>query len=187
MFPLRFRLCQKGKEYKINTWIFYSKLWNFYSKFPLSPPKSCWLTLVVTGFASEPSESWAVEKNVGSGVGVGERPQHTGLQESQITSPLATDIFSLVHTVPREVSKAIPLCTHQPWLVSLGEGHFIHKNASLSFFKKKKKVVAPWWSIFKEKRKNLVCTAQSQKKLEALMHTHLHQTQFFSVFKLALC
>lgn len=124
---------------------------------------------------------------MGSGAGVGERPQHTGLQESQITSPLATDIFSLVHTVPREVSKAIPLCTHQPWLVSLGEGHFIHKNASLSFFKKKKKSCSTMVIYIQRKKKKPGVHCPVTKKLEALMHTHLHQTQFFFPFSNLLC
>ena len=84
------------------------------------------------------------------------------LQQSQITSPLATDILSLVHTVPQRSIQSYFIYTRQPWLVSLGEGHFIHKNASFSFLKKKKKkkkILAQGEQELKEKKKQLVCTA----------------------------
>lgn len=68
----------------------------------------------------------------GHRVGVGERPQHTGApaKPNRISSGHRPPF--LVHVVLRGAAKAILLSTHQPWLVSLGEGHFIHKNASLS-------------------------------------------------------
>lgn len=69
---------------------------------------------------------------MGIGVGVGERPQHTGAPAKPNRISSGHRLPFLVHIVPRGATKAIPLSTHQPWLVSLGEGHFIHKNASLN-------------------------------------------------------
>lgn len=125
---------------------------------------------------SEPLSSRSAEQNVGTRVGVGERPQSTGApaKPNHILWPLAS--FPRFILCPRGVSKAIPLCTHQPWLVSLGEGHFIHKNASLSFFKNKQKNSCSTMVICIQKGKNLMYTAQSPKKLEALVHTQ-HPTK----------
>lgn len=84
------------------------------------------------GVYLSPLWSWSTEQSVGIEVGVGERPQHTGapVKPNRISSGQTLSL--LVHTVPRGVAKAILLSTHQPWLGSLGEGHFIHKNASLN-------------------------------------------------------
>lgn len=69
---------------------------------------------------------------MGNGVGIGERPRHTGapIKPNRISSGHRLPFLERV--VPRGGAKAILLSTHQPWLVSLGEGHFIHKIASLS-------------------------------------------------------
>lgn len=163
MFPLRFRLCQKGKEYKINTWIFYSKLWNFYSKFPFSPPKWCWLTLLVTGvcvWAPAVVECGAKRGYEGGVRGKATAHWRSSKAKSHLLWPLSS--FPWYILSPRGVSKAIPLHTHQPWLVSLGEGHFIHKNASLSFFKKKKNCSTMVICIPREKK--IWCALPSHQK-----------------------
>lgn len=121
-----------------------------------------------------------------------ERPQHTGTpaKPNHISSG-HWHPFLGTHWPPEEYPN-IPLYTHQPWLVSLGEGHFIHKNASFKFLKikkKKRKKSCSTMVICIQRKKNpktLVCTAQSPKQLEALTHICPHHTSF-SVFTLALC
>lgn len=126
------------------------------------------------------SKTWVLGWELGKGHST------LALQQSQTTSPLATDLFTLVHAVPQRISKAIQLCTHQPWLVSLGEGHFIHKNASLSFFKKKKNSCSTT-VIYIQRKTNLVYTVQSPKNIRGT-HTYTPPPNLiFFDFTLALC
>lgn len=182
MFPLCFRLCQKGKEYKINTWIsFVPNSGIFIPNFPLALPRSAdWLSWW-QGFVSEPP----AEHNVGTGVGVGERPQHTGApaQPSHISSGHWLPFLG-THCPPEEQPKLFHSALINPGLSALGKVTLFIKMPLWVSKKKKKVVVAPWWSVFKEK--NLVCTAQSPKELEALTHTHPTKHRVFSVFTLAL-
>lgn len=140
MFPLCFRLCQKGKEYKINSWIFFIPNFGiFIPKFPLSLPSSTDNSPGDRGLCLSPCSRGMWSKMWVLGWESGKGHSTLALQQSQITSPLATDILSLVYTVPQRSIQSYFIYTRQPWLVSLGEGHFIHKNASFSFLKKKKK------------------------------------------------
>lgn len=124
---------RKGKDMKSTLECFYSRLWNCYSKFPFSPPKQCRLTLLVTGVCIRAPGVVACGAKRGFwGGNWGKATAHwrSSKAKSYLLWPLTS--FPWYILSPRGVTKAIPLCTHQPWLVSLGEGHFIHKNASLS-------------------------------------------------------
>lgn len=183
MFPLCFRLCQKGKEYKINSWIFFIPNFGiFIPKFPLSLPSSTDNSPGDRGLCLSPCSRGMWSKMWVLGWESGKGHSTLALQQSQITSPLATDILSLVYTVPQRSIQSYFIYTRQPWLVSLGEGHFIHKNASFSFLKKKKKEKKNCSTMVisiqrKKKTSGVYCPVtkkkKKKKKWEALIHTYI--------------
>lgn len=162
---------RKGKNIKSTLEFFYSTLWNFYSKFPFSPPKSCWLTLrVPRGLCLSPCRHRGWSKTWVLRVGVGERPQHTGAPaKPNHLSSGHRHVFLGTECAPKEDSKLFHYALINPGLSALGKATLFIKMP-LWITLKTKIVVAPWWSVVKGKN-NLVYTAQSPKKLEALIHT----------------
>lgn len=186
MFPLRFRLCQKGKEYKINTWNFFIPNFGiFIPNFPLALPSSAdWLSWW-QGCVSEPLQLWSVEQNVGTRVGVGERPQHTGApaKPNHISSGHWPPFLG-TYCPPEEYPKLFHYTLINPGLSALGK---------VTLF-----IKMPLWVSFKKKNcSTMVICIQRKKKsgvhcpvTKKIRGTHTYTPPpnlIFSVLTLALC
>lgn len=167
---------------------FISNFGIFIPNFPLALPSSAdWLS-GWQGFVSEPLESWSVEQNMGTRVGVGERPPHTGTpaKPNHISSAhwplyLGTDY------APEEYPKLFHCVLINLGLSASGKVTLVIKMPLWVSLKNKNKNSCSTTVIYSQrKNKTLVYTVQSPKILEALIHTYTHQTSL-SLISHLLC
>lgn len=161
MFPLRFRLCQKGKEYEINTWSFYSKLLEFFiPNFPLALPShadwlSCW-----QGPVLEPP---VLTEN-------GARPGHCGGSWGKATAHWSSSKAKLHLLWPQTFFP----CTYRPQRSSQSYSTLLINPGFLALGKVTLFIKMPLWA---PKRKTKGCSTmviriQRKRKIRCALPSH---------------